>query len=657
MSGDTSNRVGSLLAPAPWLFKPFILALVVGLVAIGGFSAYLARRDYRDTVNLWKTQLNASVRYRTWTLLNSLQTSQDDVRVLADFASTRELLRARVNGTGESPGSAAVQKQILDLFDQYNRVYEYAAMYLLNGEGKVVVMAPDSAAGNSLHGNPVLKAAFEGMLSSGHYSVDLATPGEKEVLLTFIMPVFADGTTGKPQRGRPAPIGAVAIIDPFVRELAPLLTATNLSGRTVETVMTRLEANGPRYLSLRHDAPVHALRQRDTLLEATVGAVSDFPQFGSYVDDRGIAVMAAMQKIPSIHSVVVSKVETSEVLAGFYGAARREALAATALALAYVGTILLLRRNAIAREMQRSLGRQLADNQRLESTVAERTSQLVEVNRKLFQELGERERAEQQVRTLNADLDRRVQERTAELKAANEELEAFSYSVSHDLRAPLRAIDGFSKILLQDYAPQLPTEAQTFLELANNSAVQMRHLIDCLLDFSKFCRKPLEKLPLTPAAIVSEAWRDLGSERDGRKVEMVIRDLPTCEADPVLLKQIFANLLSNAIKYSRTKENARIEVGQTNGVYYVRDNGVGFDMRNRDKLFGVFQRLHRVEDFEGIGVGLAIVQRIVHRHGGQVWADGVVNQGARFYFTLISVPSLGGDPAAWLSATVAGAKA
>ena len=226
----------------------------------------------------------------------------------------------------------------------------------------------------------------------------------------------------------------------------------------------------------------------------------------------------------------------------------------------------------------------------------------------------------------------------ARLEAANKELEAFAYSVSHDLRSPLRGIAGFANILLTEYCPQLDADAQHYLGLVIANATRMGELIDDLLAFSRLGRQTLQRQSVAVASVVQQALDELQPDQEGRQVKVVLGELPPCEADPVLLKQVFINLLSNALKFSRKRTASRIEIsgwqeGQES-VYCVRDNGVGFDMKYVDKLFGVFQRLHSVEEYEGTGAGLAIVQRIVHRHGGRVWAEGQLDKGAAFYFTI-----------------------
>jgi signal transduction histidine kinase len=243
-----------------------------------------------------------------------------------------------------------------------------------------------------------------------------------------------------------------------------------------------------------------------------------------------------------------------------------------------------------------------------------------------------------QIQELNQELEERVVKRTGELEVANKELEAFSYSVSHDLRAPLRAMDGYSLAVLEDYAPQLPEEGQRYLHTIRAAAQRMGALIDDLLAFSQLSRLPLKRQSINTAALVDSVLGELRSQHDGREIDFRVGELPSCHGDPALLKQVWVNLLSNAVKYTQKRQAAVVEIGfrQDNGqgVYFVSDNGTGFDMRYSHKLFGVFQRLHRVDEFPGTGVGLAIVQRVIHRHGGSIWAEAELDRGAAFHFTI-----------------------
>ena len=261
-------------------------------------------------------------------------------------------------------------------------------------------------------------------------------------------------------------------------------------------------------------------------------------------------------------------------------------------------------------------------------------------------DISERKRAESEAQSLRTELEERVRERTEELQAKTDELQesmreldSFAYTVSHDLRAPLRAMDGFSRILLDEYMDRLDEDATRYLSFIRSNAQGMQELVDGLLAFSRLGRRAVKRVNLSPAVLARQAVSDLGTAGERADLQISIdENMPECTADPILLKQVFVNLIGNSIKFSKKEASARVEVGSTQEgdrtIYFVADNGVGFEPEYADKVFGVFQRLHRAEDFEGTGIGLANVLRIITKHDGRIWCRSQPGEGATFFFTI-----------------------
>jgi signal transduction histidine kinase len=340
--------------------------------------------------------------------------------------------------------------------------------------------------------------------------------------------------------------------------------------------------------------------------------------------------------------------ETRSAAVALFGRrARMQQLFGGALAIALVAAIVVMyfRESSMRTAAERDLAK---INTELEQRIIERTEALEAAVSQALRENESRLGAEAAVRSLNAELEQRVRMRTSELENANRELEAFCYSVSHDLRAPLRGIDGFTQALLEDLGDKMDAKSRAHLERVRAAATRMGTLIDDLLNLSRITRGEMRKEAVDVSQLAESVNQELQESQPGRRVDFIVAQGLRTQADSKLLRILLQNLLSNSWKFTSKRADARIEIGRTdeNGSssFYVADNGAGFDPAYSDRLFGAFQRLHGTSEFPGTGVGLATVQRIVHRHGGTIWAKGEVDRGATFYFTL--QPAIhGGDPA------------
>jgi signal transduction histidine kinase len=354
-----------------------------------------------------------------------------------------------------------------------------------------------------------------------------------------------------------------------------------------------------------------------------------------YVDYRNIPVIGAYKWLPEYNMCLITEVDQSEAYAQIDTGTVTTVTLISLLALIVVAASFLLART-ITRPLARlvagaaEIGRGHLD-QRVGTDARDEIGELSRAFDRMAMELKET--------TVSMDeLERRIHERTSQLEAANRELEAFTYSVSHDLRAPLRAIDGYTRILLEDYQQLLDAEGKRICSVISQGAHKMSDLIDDLLAFSRLGRAAINPSNIDMETLVKTIFQELTTAQSRKRISFQVDSVLPAVGDPALLRQVWVNLVSNAIKFSSQQKRAVIKVHGENieneTVYSVQDNGVGFDMQYANKLFGVFQRLHSVKEFEGNGVGLALVQRVIHRHGGRVWAEGEISKGATFYFTL-----------------------
>ena len=545
---------------------------------------------------------------------------QEQGRTLLNIAdikakSTSSWLRERIAdgyGVPSSPAFAsflgdflagragpAAGPRIRKYFELLRTNHEYSAVLLFDAQGKLSLSDPERG-GQEQSASAIVQDALK---QRRVLFEDFYRPGGGPVRLAVIGPIDAGG---------PAPVGAIGLLVDPARFLYPHIQTWPLPTETGETLLVRREQGDVVYLNeLRHRSNT-ALTFRVPLNSAdlpTSNAVMGYEGLVEGTDYRGVLVLAAVRHVPDSPWFLVTKIDRTEAFAGLY--ARTGFFAVVTLLVLVAGSAVVM----------------LAWSRR-ESEYYRQT-------------MDQRRQTEQDLKVLNSELERRVKDRTAMLEAANKELESFSYSVSHDLRAPLRGISGWTQALIEDFGSKdggLDGRANEYLERICSETQRMNLLIGDLLELSRISRVEMRRVPVDLSSVANMVVARCRDSAGDRQIEFLIEPALTTSGDPRLLEIALTNLIGNAVKFTRKRTDAIIEVGRSNQdgeqVFYVRDNGIGFNMQYASKLFGAFQRMHRASDFPGTGIGLAIVQRIVRRHGGSVWADAAPNAGATFYFTL-----------------------
>jgi signal transduction histidine kinase len=514
-----------------------------------------------------------------------------------DFPQVIKAIQARSKPESPSQGFRA-------WLDSFLSSYGYLNATIFDAGGRIIFRIRPAPEENV---DAEIRRGIAGVLRSGAPALtDLYFPGDSSAASMDILAPIPD------PKDTSRTIGVLAFrINPYYF-LYPLIQTWPTASDSAETLLVRREGEEAVYLNeLRHRKGT-AGRLRFPLADSRLPAakaISGFSGVFEGSDYRGIPVLAATRAIPDSPWFLVSKVDLDEV----FRPVRREGRILALFCLALIGAAGMATANLIRREQVRHLRKERAEQRK-------------------------RLNAEAEVLKLNAELEERVRRRTMQLEEANQELEAFSYSVSHDLRAPLRVIDGFSQVLQEDYGGRIDEEGKSHLDRIRFNAQFMGELIDDMLKLARLSKTEIRAEEIDLSRLARESASDIARAYPKRVVDLVIAEGLTARSDSRLVRAVLDNLFDNAWKFTAPIPRPRVEFGADPGperhVYFVRDNGVGFDMTYVGKLFGIFQRLHDRNEFPGTGIGLASVQRIIHRLGGRVWAESREGRGAIFHFTL-----------------------
>jgi signal transduction histidine kinase len=569
----------------------YVALTLLFIILIGG-----AMWVFRYQVNLIRENKYAEIRaiahLKSDEIVRWLGERYSDVDYFARSMELKSILLEKDKGTKDS----ILQKEFNRVFQRMRKNHHYANVRVVDLKG------------NTLYSFNGFHQANPGILTI------VSDVGKKQKIVLHDFSINPENQLIHLDIAAPVQIGnsnrAVLIftIDPSTF-LYPLIQSWPAPSKTSETLLLRREGDSILYLNELKHAPKAALRLKQPLSEESLpplDAVNGKLESFEGKDYDGKSVIADIRPIRGTPWLMIAKIDKSEV---FYELKFRIILQAGMLLmlLMFIASLAAL----LYSRRQKSIYEQMLTN---------------------------RKEADEQIRKLNTELELRVEERTEQLIKTNKDLEAFTYSVSHDLRTPLRAIDGYSAMLELDYKNALDAEGHRLIHIVRQNAQKMGVLIDELLTFSRLGRASMNLIPVDMKAIVMDAVDELTQQDKGKSRKVIIGDLHPAKADPAMMKQVWLNLISNAFKFTRGKEGIVISIssGKETGriVYSIQDNGAGFDMKYYDKLFGVFQRLHSEKEFEGTGVGLAIVQQVIIRHGGSIWADSKIGEGATFCFSL-----------------------